>query len=157
MIGSAVVLLWGVSCSKPEILPAPTQIPPSLTSMAVAQTPSRTPLPIPGSPEFPAGRYFHTHSGGQLCVFKFNNDGTTEFYWMVPNVDVENRVPYETGTYKFDQDQHTVTFGTTEKCQWSGTYRWAFDGQFLFFQSVGDDKCPDRQQTFEKLPYTKVD
>jgi hypothetical protein len=149
MIGLALVLLLLVSCGTPAATPTPTPVPP---------TPTRTPLPPPISPEFPTGRFFHEHAEGYFCVFQFNEDGTADYYWAVPSVDVSSREPYVTSTYIIDGNLYTETGTDYPDCPWPATYAWTYDGQTLTFQVVGEDKCPDRQRTYESpRKYTKAE
>jgi hypothetical protein len=166
MIGSALVLLLLVSCATPPAMPTSTPIPPASssipvspapTSAPVAVAPTRTPLPLPISPEFPTGTFFHKHPT-TYCVWQFNEDGTWAFYWKVLSTDVSKRTPFGRGTYTVDGNLYTDTTTDWPDCPWPVTYNWTFDGQTLAFQVVGEDKCADRQQTYEApLLWTKLE
>jgi hypothetical protein len=146
MIGLALVLLIGVSCAAPTTVPTLTPIPP---------TP--TPLPLPLAPDFLTGTFFHKHADATFCVFEFNEDGTWAFFWKVPSVDVSSRQPYLRGTYSVAGNLYTETSISGADCPWPATYAWTFDGQTLAFQVVGEDRCGDRQQTYESpLLWTKL-
>ena len=123
-------------------------------------TPPRTPLPGPISPDFPTGTFLHKHPV-TFCVFQFNEDGTYDFFWMSPAVDVNGRTPYIAGTYSIEGNLYTETSETSASipvCESSATYAWTFDGKTLTFQVVGEDPCPDRQRTYESpLKYTKAE
>jgi hypothetical protein len=138
----------------------PTSVP-RLPTETLPPMSTRTPLPPPISPEFPAGRYFHEHSGGVFCVWQFNEDGTYAYFWMTPAVDVNGRTPYIAGTYSIEGNLYTETSTTstsTYLCESSATYAWTFDGKTLTFQVVGEDECPDRQRTYEApLKWTKAE
>jgi len=74
------------------------------------------------------------------------------------STDVTGRDPYLRGTYAVDGNLYTETSVSDTDCPWPGTYTRTFDGQTLAFQIVGEDKCADRQQTYEaELPWTKLE
>ena len=187
-LAAMVVLTMFVSilagCATPEpVKPTATRLPPTDTPVPPTPTPvprlptetspptaeptsvppisTRTPLPPPISPEFPAGRFFHEHSGGVFCVWQFNEDGTYAYFWMTPAVDVNGRTPYIAGTYSIEGNLYTETSTTSTSqylCESSATYAWTFDGKTLTFQVVGEDECPDRQRTYEApLKWTKAE
>jgi hypothetical protein len=156
--------------SPTPIPPLPTDtVPPTAEPTSVAPLPTetsppiatRTPLPPPISPEFPAGTFFHKHSGGYFCVWQFNEDGTYSYYWLIPSTDVSGRTPYFTGTYRIGDNLYTETSEASTSfaaCESPATYAWTFDGKTLIFQVVGEDPCPDRQRTYEApLQWTKLE
>jgi hypothetical protein len=173
MIGLALALLLVASCAAPTAVPTltpvpptPTPLPPTLVSRATPSAaptstsvpPTRTPLPPPIAPDFPTGTFFHKHADATFCVFEFNEDGTWALFWKVPSVDVGSRRPYLRGTYSIDGNLYTETSITSADCPWPATYAWAFDGRTLAFQVVGEDRCGDRQQTYESpLLWTKLE
>ena len=186
MIACTFIVLLVVGCATPAPTATPTPVPrlptetsppaptptpiprlPTDTSPPTAEPTSvppistRTPLPPPISPEFPAGRFFHEHSGGVFCVWQFNEDGTYAYFWMTPAVDVNGRTPYIAGTYSIEGNLYTETSTTSTSqylCESSATYAWTFDGKTLTFQVVGEDECPDRQRTYEApLQWTKAE
>jgi hypothetical protein len=166
MIRSALGLLLLVACATPPTVPTCTPVPPASSSTPVspaptsapgAVAPTRTPLPPPNSPEFPTGTFFHKHPT-TYCVWQFNEDGTWAFYWKVLSTDVSKRTPFGRGTYTVDGNLYTDTTTDWPDCPWPVTYTWTFDGLTLAFQVVGEDKCPDRQQTYEApLLWTKLE
>jgi hypothetical protein len=89
---------------------------------------------------------------------QFNDDGTWLYFWKLPSADISGRQPYLRGTYEVDGNLLTETSTTDADCPWPATYTWTFDGQTLAFQVVGEDKCPDRQDTLESpLMWTKLE
>ena len=122
--------------------PTPTHVPPT-----------RTPLPPPTSPDFPVGVFFHRHTDGTFCVYRFDEEGSFAFWWMVSSLDVSHTWPLTSGTYAVDGNLYTEMSDSVADCP-SATYAWTYDGRTLAFQLVGEDKCADRQQTVEK-PWTK--
>lgn len=133
------LLLLLTSCASPQSVLTSTPIPPT-----------RTPLPSPISSDFPTGIFYHKHaSSGLYCVFTFSEDGTFSYYWMIPSLDLNNRMPNETGTYSVDGSLYTVTSTDFTRCPPPATYTWTYDGENLTFQVFGEDTCSDRQQTYE--------
>lgn len=155
------------SCSATAPVPTTTPIPtpastpgptntatPSSAATTASPSPSRTPLPPPISLEFPTGKYFHRHPGA-YCVLQLNKDRTWAFYFMTGSVDVSGAPPTYSGTYNVEGDRWTETSITGMDCPWPGTYTWYSDGQSLAFQVAGEEKCPDRQRTYE-ASWTRV-
>jgi hypothetical protein len=150
--------------STPTSAPATSTPTPGYTvavTNPVPPTPTRTPLPPPISPDFPTGTFYVKHPV-TFDVLQFSEDGTWAFFWKVPSADVSSRQPYVRGTYKIDRNLYTETsvtdfWGTPDPdCPWPATYAWTYDGQTLAFQVVGEDRCADRQQTYEDpLLWTK--
>lgn len=144
------------------IPPRPTAtLPPTAEPTPVPPEPTRTALPPPISPEFPVGTFYHKHSGGVFCVWRFNADGTYAYWWFTAELDVGDRTPYFTGTYSIEGNLYTDTgaaSGSIAPCESSAAYAWTFDGRTLIFQVVGEDECPDRQRTYEApLQWTKAE
>lgn len=140
-IGTLFLSLLLAACGA---APTPTPVPPT-----------RTPLPQPISPDFPAGVFFHKHADGTFCVYRFNEEGAFAFWWMVSSLDVSHTWPLSSGTYTVDGSLYTEMSDDAVECP-PATYAWTFDGQTLAFQLVGEDRCADRQQTVEK-PWTESD
>jgi hypothetical protein len=134
---------------------APTSISTAAPIVTSTATPERTQLPPPTSPDFPAGVFFHKHPDGTFCVYRFNEEGSFAFWWMVSSLDVSHTWPLSSGTYAVDGNLYTEMSDSVADCP-PATYAWTYDGQTLAFQLVGEDKCADRQQTVEK-PWTKSD
>ncbi len=134
-------LLVLASCAPPPATPAPTPIPPT-----------RTPLPPPIAADFPAGTFYHHHTrDDSYCVFQFYQDGTFSYFYSIRPLDsYSSRKPDETGTYSVDGILYTITSSSLTYCQPpTATYYWTYDGQNLTFQVKGEDKCGDRQKSYE--------
>jgi len=158
IIGSTLVLVLLVSCAAPPATPTHTPTPATPTRTPIPATPTRTPLPPPISPEFPTGSFYHQHGPSIFCVFQFNEDGTWAFFRYIASVDVSNRQPYASGIYSIDGNLYTEMYLDRPDCSEPATYAWTYDGKTLAFQVVGEDKCAERQQTYETWrKYTKVE
>lgn len=139
------------------VVPTDTPLPSATATPTLTPTPPHTPLPPPISPDFPTGTFFHKHPA-TFCVWQFNQDGTWAYFWKVMSTDVTGRAPYLRGTYAVDGNLYTETSVSDADCPWPATYTWTFDGQTLAFQVVGEDRCGDRQQTYEdELLWTKLE
>lgn len=136
---------------------AATPIPQTHTPTVIPPTPTRTPLPPSITSEFPVGKYYHKHDDGSHCVFQFNADKTFEYYWLIPSLDVTNWKPFMTGIYSTDGSTYSEVSNEMFPCKWAAIYAWTFDGEILLFQVIGEDRCKDRQRTYEKLPWYKAE
>jgi hypothetical protein len=147
LMGCSLLWLFLVSCASP--LPADTPTPPPPIPTPIP--PTRTPLPPPLSPEFPIGTFYHKHNFQfpSYCVWQFYEDGTYKYYYEVSSLDVSGIENYTTGTYHIDGNLYTDTATNWSECPWLATYTWTYDGRNLTFQVVGEDKCSNRQRSYE--------
>ncbi len=156
MIGLLAGMLLFASCGKPAEKSTQTPSPLIPTQLPSIQSPTRTPLPPPVTSEFPTGLFFHKHDGESFCVLQLLEDGTSNYFWMVPSTDISGRLPYVTSNYSIEGNLFHEK--KSIMCSYPATYTWSYDGKALTFQVVGEDPCPDRQRTYETpLKYTRVD
>ena len=65
------------------------------------------------------------------------------------STDVAGKAPLGRGTYTVDGNLYTDTSTDRPGCPWPVTHAWTYDGENLAFQVAGEDRCADRQQTYE--------
>lgn len=157
MISSPLIFLLLTSCTSPLAESTPAQVTPTPAPSLIPPTTTPTPLPPPISPDFPTGIFFHRHAPSVYCIFQFNPDSTFAYYWMASTLDLDSIEPSGIGTYTIEGNLYHETYTDYGDCP-PVTYTWTYDGQALTFQVVGEEACPDRQQTYESpLLYTKMD
>jgi len=73
------------------------------------------------------------------------------------SLDLGDKQPYDTGTYRIDGNLYNEISTTIPDCPSPISYAWTYDGQVLTFQVVGEDSCAGRQRTYASpLLYRKV-
>lgn len=163
MVGcsAAAPLPTATPVPAPSATPRPTSTPFPTSTLAPAATPpppaaTLTPLPPPISTDFPSGTFYHRHPGA-FCVLQLNKGGTWAYFFMTGTLDVSGTEPTYRGTFNTRGNLYTETSVTGIDCRWPGTYAWSYDGTSLAFQAAGEEKCPDRQRTYEgPEPWTKA-
>lgn len=100
---------------------------------------------------FPVGTFVAAEWSPRVVTFR--DDGTC--HWNhAPGV--EAGIPC---TYAVDGDLYTETsykLGDIPHAP-PATYRWAYDGQYLTFELVGDDTSPGRRAIYQEQPYRYVE
>ena len=105
--------------------------------------------PSTGTDGFPTGTFVTAEWGDRFG--EFDDDGSCRWKWPKEGFLFEC-------TYKIEGDLFTEASNEWESTrQWPpATYRWQFDGEYLTFESVGEDPNANRRATYTEQPFVYV-
>jgi len=100
--------------------------------------------------EFPTGLFIPPSMPDRSL--EFNNEDTYLFTEWTTGVDLTSYIKYT-----IDGDQFTDFFDLSS-CRDAepATYRWTYLGNWLIFELIGDDECPQRESDYNKI-WVKID